>query len=50
MTTFDYAGFDARGRRPVFVYGGDVVWYPGFPVSDAIKGGDTEIYYTEIIL
>lgn len=42
--------FDARGRRPVFAYDGAVVWYPGFPVSDAFKGGDTEIYYTEIIL
>lgn len=42
--------FDARTRRPVFVSGGEIVWYPGFPVSDGAKGGDTEVYYSEIIL
>ena len=41
--------FDARRRRPVFVYNDEPVWYPGFPVSDAFKGGDTAVYYIEKI-
>lgn len=41
--------FDARGRRPVFEYGGEIVWYPGSPKSDRIAGGDTAVYYIEKI-
>lgn len=42
--------YDARSRRPVFVSDGQIVWYPGFPVSDDVKGGNVKIYYTEKII
>ncbi|MBR7083394.1 MAG: tRNA lysidine(34) synthetase TilS [Clostridia bacterium] len=42
--------FDARRRRPVFTFGDEIVWYPGFPVSDTVRGGDVAVYYIEKIL
>jgi len=41
--------FDARGRRPVFVYDDNIVWYPGFDVADEYKSKNEKIkiYYTE---
>lgn len=42
--------FDARQRRPVFSFGDEIVWYPGFPVSDTVRGGDVAVYYIEKIL
>ena len=43
--------YDARGRRPVFICGEKIVWYPGFEVSDEFKNGGEKIkiYYTETI-
>lgn len=41
--------FDARQRRPVFSFGDEIIWYPGFPVSDTIRGGDVAVYYIEKI-
>lgn len=41
--------FDARTRRPVFEYGGKVIWYPGYPAAtlpDDVK--KIKIYYKEI--
>ena len=36
--------FSARNKRPVICAGGEVIWYPGFDMCDALKGEKPSVY------